>query len=608
MLPKNVYTLVFVCLFAVSAMAEPQLAVQLDRTTIYEGESFFYQLTVSDTNPIHDNVMPDTSAWTDFDVRSLVPKTSRQSGSFFSMTIVNGKTVKDDRSSTTYSTRFGYVLTPKHTGLQTIPFPQVTVDSKTLLPKSFSVDEGNRQIMADYSIAVQVVAPEEQDIVSLTIETNRQRLYPMQPLEVTLVMQIKGMPGRFAETSPFNVLRQLPQLHIPWSAETPKGFQSTQKAEDHTSRQIKRSDAQGNEILYWEFRFTRTLIPIEFGNYSFGPATLQGTLPVADASAPNGISGQRIYAVAKPVSIAVVDVPRENRPADYIGAFGSFRWEVNLTPHQARVGDPMTLTLRLLGEGSTINVRPIDLSALSDISDHFRVHMPPTEEFNEHACTFTYTIRPQHSGITSFPPIAVSVFDVNTEQFVSLQSLPIPLSIADAETVQSATLFGNVSSDAGQGQLAEGGLFANKMVLSETLPPITFVQWAITISLLAGGYAMIAIGVLLWRCQWTTPKQQRRRGALNRAKSRLANIKTSSELQDALFGYIADKWDRTEQGMTTNDACQLLLDHRVPEMQIHAIRTVLESLDAVKYGGIDVRSLDELTLSAATLLRQLEQY
>jgi hypothetical protein len=268
----------------------------------------------------------------------------------------------------------------------------------------------------------------------------------------------------------------------------------------------------------------------------------------------------------------------------------------------------MTLSLRLLGGGSTINVRPIDLSALSDISDHFRVHMPPTEEFHDQACTFTYTIRPQHSGIISFPPIAVSVFDVNTEQFVSLQSLPIPLNIADAETLQSATLFGNVPSDAGQGQLAEGGLFANKMVLSETLPPITFVQWAVTISLLAGGYAMIAIGVLLWRCQWTTPKQQRRRGALNRAKSRLANIKTSSELQDALFGYIADKWDRTEQGMTTNDACQLLLDHRVPEMQIHAIRTVLESLDAVKYGGIDVRSLDELTLSAATLLRQLEQY
>jgi hypothetical protein len=144
------------------------------------------------------------------------------------------------------------------------------------------------------------------------------------------------------------------------------------------------------------------------------------------------------------------------------------------------------------------------------------------------------------------------------------------------------------------------------MVLSESLPPITFVQWAVTISLLAGGYAVIAIGVLLLRYQWTNPQQLRRRGALSRAKSRLANMTTSDELQGVFFGYIADKWEGAEQGMTTSDACRQLLDNRVPKPLLDAVRTVLESLDAAKYAGLDIRSLDEFKQTAAVLLRQLE--
>jgi Flp pilus assembly protein TadB len=140
-----------------------------------------------------------------------------------------------------------------------------------------------------------------------------------------------------------------------------------------------------------------------------------------------------------------------------------------------------------------------------------------------------------------------------------------------------------------------------------------------TISLLAVGYAVIALGVLLLRFQWTTPQMQRRRGALHRARTRLENVSSalrkkeadiveiSSELQGVFFGYIADKWDGTEQGMTTNDACRILADNRTPEPLIRAIRMILESLDAVKYGGMDIRSLDELTHTATTLLQQLDR-
>ena len=656
MMIRKVITLVFVWGFAASVSAEPQLSVQLDRSAIYEGETFAYQLIVSDANPIDSNVIPDTSAWTDFDVQALPPHAVQSARSSFTM-IVNGRTVRDDKTAATYLTQYTYILTPKRTGTLTISLPKVTVNDKVLSPQSFSVDDGDRQLSADFSIAVRVADPDNQDIVFMTIETNRNRLYPFQPLEVTLVVQIKALPGRYAETDPLSQLQQPPQLQIPWATDNLKGFQPVQKMDswlgslqvrpprrgfainDYSSgrldifafgdpfqrtllqfsnspRPIRRTDVFGNEATYWEYRFARTLIPQEFGNYSFGPATLKGVLPIANSAGQGEIIGQHIYAIARPVSVAVADVPQVNRPADYIGAFGTFRWDAAIAPEQARVGDPMTLTLRLSGQGSTVNVRPVDLSAIPEVAANFRIH-PPTEEMTDQSCTYTYTIRPLNSGTVVFPPISVSVFDVNTEKFVPLQSLPIPLVITDSEFVQSATLFGSVPN--GNVKLAEGGLFANKTILSERLPLLTFIQWIAVVLLLLAMYVIIAVSVFLLRCQWVSPAKQRRRAALNRAKARLSEISSalqwkdsdlmelSSELQGVFFGYIADKTDGVEQGMTTSDACRQLCENRVHEALVNAVRSALESLDAVKYGGMDIRSLDELTTLSGTLLQQLER-
>ena len=705
---KNFFAFVVVCCVAVSVSAEPKLAVQLDRSALYDGETFHYQLVLSSTNPLDESVVPDHSAWTDFDIQSFVRRPVQMSGSSVTM-IVNGRTIRDDRTAA-YQMQFNYVLAPKRTGTLTIPLPKVIVNGKTLQPQSYIVAEGERQLLEDFSAVVRVMEPEEQDIVFLSIETDRNRLYPLQPLEVTLVIQIKSLPHRFATTNPLTLFSQVPQLQIPWAERIVRGFQPTQQLENWlntlvvrppqqrgfaindfatsgigfghlpsllfsgddllrkvpyqfsgTPRQVQRPDAQGNDTTYWEYRFSRTFTAQEFGHYSFGPVTLKGALPVAmDANAPDDLAVQRIYAVAKPATVAVVDVPQTNRPADYIGAFGTFRWDATLTPHQARVGDPMTLTLRLAGQGSTANVRSMDFSANDDVAAHFRVHMPPTEKVDEQSCTFTYTIRPLTAGTVEFPPISISVFDVNTERFVSLSSLPISLDIADAESVHAPTLFGGVPE--GNVQLAEGGLFGNKSTLSQTFLPITFAQWAAVVSLFIAGYAAIALGVLLWRHQWTHPNRQR--GALARAKARLAIIATtlskgdsadlidteasenfqipnilarqqrpeagkaverlhdstghrrlpdpaqieiSSALQGVLFGYIADKMEGTEQGMTTDDACQRLRENRVPESLVDAIRATLESLDAIKYGGLDIRSLGELAHTASTLLQQLDR-
>jgi hypothetical protein len=631
-------SLLIFCLLSAAAFAEPEVSVRMDRTEIFRGETFLYFLTLSDSVPVSNAAEPDISAWTDFRVQPL-PKESSQTGS--SIFIVNGKVVNQSHTTT-----YGYVLEPKRSGLLTIPLPKITVNGITPLLKSFSVDGSKQGVSANGAVNVRVVEPEQQDTVILTIETGKTRLYPLQPLDVALVIRIKALPGQHADVEPLSLLRQPPQLQIPWAKENfAKGMNGEENLEawlnkilvrppqkgfainnyggtrlsfgffdDMLQREVYQfsgkpklvqyPDFSGKPVDYWEYRFLRRFVPQEFGTYAFGPAALKGLLPAADSNAAKGIAAKNFYAVAPSVSVTVADVPQENRPADYIGAFGTFRWDVRLEPAKARTGDPMTLTLRLTGQGSTANVRPPDFASVPEIAENFRVHLPPTEETDERSCAFIYTIRPKKAGPIVFPPLSVSVFDVNTETFQTLKSSVIPLEIAETKTVQSAESFGNLHTDESM-QISEKGLFANKTSPEVLLPILTYKHWAISMAVLAVTYALAAVSVLLRQNRRQQPSVIRRRGALGRAKKLLPAVRSTEDLQTAVFGFAADIANADENGMTTADACRLLREQQIPEMLVRELQDMLETLDAAVYGGMSVSPLEDLTRTAETLLTQM---
>jgi hypothetical protein len=124
-------------------------------------------------------------------------------------------------------------------------------------------------------------------------------------------------------------------------------------------------------------------------------------------------------------------------------------------------------------------------------------------------------------------------------------------------------------------------------------------------------------GVFVWQAWHSNPKLRRRRGASKRAKQRLAEVlatrqKSGSQtvlfgngLQNIFFCYVADLTDGVEQGMTTKDACLKLLELRVSEQTVSEVRGVLETLDAARYGGFDLKTLNELAEETNRLLKQI---
>lgn len=656
--------------------AEVEMSLAVDRTTLYEGESILYQIVLSGSDSIADSVSPDMAAYGDFNVQMLRKQIIAPSHSA-TVSIVNGKMMRQE-STTPGGVAFSYILSPKRAGSFSIPPPRVNVDGKFLGPKLIKI--GGREVSVDRGgeIPLTVHAPDSQDLAFLEIVPNRTRLYPFQPLTITLIIQIKGLPGDLASRDPLSVLRDPPRLSIPWALDdsalpkgmlpqhnldqwfsvfhvrrTPGGFAINERGDNRlslgfdddffsspfSSRRggfrrilsqfapkpavVKRNDAQGRETDYWEYRFSRTFIPEEIGKFSFGPVTLKGAFAEARPDAAQGIDGREIFAVAPAVNVEIIDVPEENRPHGYIGAFGKFDWSVDLQPRKAKVGEPLTLTLRLTGQGSTANVTPPDLSAYPEVAENFKTY-PPTEDVNDRSCIFTYTVRPTKAGKVVFPSIPVAFFDVEKEEFRTLNSEAITLDVAVAETLQSGPVYGGRRrSSTDDLERSDQGLFANMTApggaVDQTVDMFRWLQIMIGLVVV---YIGAALTTLVWRRRNSDPRRLRRRGAAARASRRLGvvlqKLKTdkkstseelvelSNSLQSVFFGFTADLTDGVEQGMTTKDACQKLLDLGVDETTVDGVRQLLETLDGARYGGLDLRSLDQHAEDADRLLKTIK--
>ena len=116
---------------------EPQLIVEIAKREIYEGESVLYRVTL---NHVEVPTAPTLAGLEDFQVTNL----GEQSQNSQQVTIINGRRTEIVRRGMQYN----YRLTPKQSGLFTIPAPTAKV--------------GN-DVLTGREITLRVVAPEIQD-------------------------------------------------------------------------------------------------------------------------------------------------------------------------------------------------------------------------------------------------------------------------------------------------------------------------------------------------------------------------------------------------------------------------------------------------------------
>ena len=199
--------------------------------------------------------------------------------------------------------------------------------------------------------------------------------------------------------------------------------------------------------------FKTAITPGKAGKISIGPGELiyNAQVPRARRSGPRSpldlldeeafgdpffAQVQQFKIKAEPVELTVKPLPAAGRPRDFSGAVGTFQFSADGSPRQVKVGDPVTMKLRVSGRG---NFDRVEAPTLKDPGG-WRAY-PPSGTFKKEDSddvglngvkTFEMAVIPEEKK-TQMPAFTFSFFDPEAEKYVTLASEPAALKVDGAK-------------------------------------------------------------------------------------------------------------------------------------------------------------------------------
>lgn len=185
--------------------------------------------------------------------------------------------------------------------------------------------------------------------------------------------------------------------------------------------------------------FQRALFPLTAGRYTIPPAQLAYSLPLS-LSFFSREEGHTL--LAESVAVVAVPPPVTGRPADYAGAVGDLHIDAHLDSAQARVGNPMMLTVRVAGRGDMkLLPRPaLAVPWASSVAAQERVRLDSATDEVQGEKAFDWLVTPRDSGIVALPPVRYPYFNPYTDRYAIAVTPPETLRVAPGALIPADTM------------------------------------------------------------------------------------------------------------------------------------------------------------------------
>lgn len=368
-------------------------------------------------------------------------------------TILNGKMTQTSTRAVTF------VLTPKNPGVFTIPALTFTADGKNFqsTPRIISIEE-----------------PPTGGSLKVEISGTDNDVYLGQPIELTLKIYIEAFTDHRLDItlSGRDMVSLLSGEFGIFRDAIDEGTISLQEVRGNT-------DA-GISTTFYVLSVQATTWPETAGPFLMDPVSVLMNYPLSLVKERGiGFFGGNSLKVAQSKLITasgelpVIEVrtpPSTDKPAWFSGAVGTYDFRIIAEPTHVKVGEPITITMRVTDRTSgPINLdflSPPLLDRVSTLTDHFRVPDAPLGGIVEgRTKTFTQSIRPRQSDTTEIPPLPMTSFDPSTMSYKTVWTKAIPISVEAVATVSAGDLLGTneASTTSTQTKLTEvaGGILAN---------------------------------------------------------------------------------------------------------------------------------------------------
>jgi len=132
--------------------------------------------------------------------------------------------------------------------------------------------------------------------------------------------------------------------------------------------------------------------------------------------------------------IEVLPLPDEGKPANFTGAIGNFSLEKPVVePDALNVGDPCTITVKIIGTGNFPRIHEPKLDAGAD----WKIYKAKTSFIDESnglsnigIKTFEYTAVPKKPDLPHAPAVLFNYFNPDSKKYVEIKSEPVEVSVA----------------------------------------------------------------------------------------------------------------------------------------------------------------------------------
>jgi hypothetical protein len=579
-----------VCLLPSLAFAA-NFSASVDRTEVSVGEQLQLTLRCED---IPNAGQPQLPPLDGFNVA--------YSGAQTQVSIVNG--VRQDAIAHVFT------LTPTREGTLTIP--------------SFNLQVGN-QMLSSQPIVIKAVKGQIQGInteelffMKLSMARTNLFLNEMVPVDLKLFIR-NGVRCR----------PQMPSLAAP-------GF-----GEVKLPRPVESQEAVGDKS-YIVYTFRTLACPMQLGQLALGPAQAPVEVFVDSGRRPRlpgfgdpffesffgGGEARRITVTSATAPVRVLPLPDEGKPADFTGAVGRFALDVTAKPTSLRTGEPVTLTIRVVGQGNLATLAPPKFTP----PEGFKSYEPvaKSKQTDEMGYTgekiFEQVIVPLTVKASVIPPVTFSFFDPEAGRYQTLSRGPIQLSVQESPAGATPVVVGVTPAVAAlkpPEKLGVGVVYL-KPDLGATAPasPALYRQtWFLAVQSAPVLALMISFIAQRRRERLRSDvRYARARRAYGNAQRRLAEAeralqaKQSAAFYAALFktlqDYLGDRLNVPSSGITSDIVEEQLRPRALPPEICQALKEVFAACDAARFapemqGKVDRERLVKIVREVVAAMEKL---
>lgn len=551
-----------VCCAAVSA-AEPNFSASVDRSEIALGEQIQLTLRYDNTGGAGAPQLPAIDGFT-----------AQYAGPQTQISIVNGER--------TDSVSHVFLLTPTREGDLSIPAFTVQLGAKTITSQPIAIKVGKT---ASGGINVE-------DLIRLQVVLPRTELFLNEVFPFDLKLYIRnGVRYR----------SQMPSI-------TADGFTEIKLPRPSESQETLDGKAFG------VYTFRALTSPLRAGELALGPAQAAIDVyvdsqrnrrfgigdPFFDQFFGGGADTRRFAVSSQPLKVRVKPLPDADKPADFTGAIGRYALDVTAKPTTLRTGEPVTLTVRVVGQGNLATVQPPKFTA----PEGFKSYDPIVKSKQTDDAgftgekTFEQVIVPTTTKASVIPPVTFSYFDPELGRYATLSRGPIQLNVQEAPAGSVPVVVGVAQTPAAprpQEKLGVGIVYLKPdlgTVISSG-PAICQQTWFVA---LQGVPALALLGALAFKRHRDRLsgdiRYARARRAYGNAQRRLADAErlmpaSASGFYAAIFkclqDYLGDRLNLPSSGITSAVIEEQLRPRGLTPDLCEALRQLFSECDGARY-------------------------